>query len=161
MTYIVCRYSCQWWNTGAHAKDSESTENLQETQNSTPKHTPATFLSTVLRTQPSSGAGGNTGGATHDAHALSDEPTLQEGGGMPDFEEWTYDQDLVFNGVPAERWKYKLKVCVLPPIFPLALKIKLFRCPLTASHRLESLSKRILRMSRNHLRNIVNGCCAD
>jgi hypothetical protein len=27
--------------------------------------------------------------------------SLKKGGGMPDFEEWKFDRDLEFNGVPA------------------------------------------------------------
>ena len=30
---------------------------------------------------------------------------------MPDFEEWKFDKELDYNGVPAERWTYKVKVC--------------------------------------------------
>jgi hypothetical protein len=30
--------------------------------------------------------------------------SLKSGGGIPDFEEWKFDRDLEFNGVPAVRY---------------------------------------------------------
>lgn len=54
--------------------------------------------------------------AAHFLSAISQKPstatTLKEGGGLPDFEEWKFDKELVYNGVAAERWTYKVKVCL-------------------------------------------------
>ena len=54
--------------------------------------------------------------AAHFLSAVSQKPgaatELRQGGGVPDFEEWKFDKELEYNGVPAERWTYKVKVCI-------------------------------------------------
>jgi hypothetical protein len=78
----IDKYACQWWYTGEATK-------LED------KATPAHIFAAIAGSAPNRNAGGDL--------------TLGQAG-LPDFKKWKFEEKLVYNGVQAEKWTFKLKV---------------------------------------------------